>query len=220
MRTLFIAFIVLIAGSVSAQNCKAFLPYSKGTVWEITDYTAKGKETGRTAYELVDKKESGKNFTFTVKAVAYDDKGKEVFSNSYDAFCKGGKFGFDMNYMMDGQSMQAYNEMDMEVDATELEIPDMNTPAGTKLNDASLQIQIAGLFKMTINVTERVVEAKEKQETPAGTFDCIKISQRVSTKMMVKVNMLAKEWYAEGVGLVASETYNKKGKLVGYSKLT
>jgi hypothetical protein len=37
---------------------------------------------------------------------------------------------------------------------------------------------------------------------------------------MVKTEASSKEWYAEGVGLVKSEIYNKKGKLMGYSELT
>jgi hypothetical protein len=31
---------------------------------------------------------------------------------------------------------------------------------------------------------------------------------------------MAKDWIAEGVGMVKSETFNKNGKLLGYSELT
>jgi hypothetical protein len=38
--------------------------------------------------------------------------------------------------------------------------------------------------------------------------------------MMVRMKNNSKEWYAENVGMVRSETYNKRGKLMGYSELT
>ena len=39
-------------------------------------------------------------------------------------------------------------------------------------------------------------------------------------KMGLKQSFEIKEWIAEGVGAVKSETYNKNGKLMGYSELT
>ena len=73
---------------------------------------------------------------------------------------------------------------------------------------------------MTIYVTDRAVEARESLTTSAGTFDCIKITQKETTKMIVKIQATSKEWYAENIGMVRSESYNKKGKLTGYSVLT
>ena len=43
---------------------------------------------------------------------------------------------------------------------------------------------------------------------------------KISTKMMIRIKNKSKEWYAEDVGMVRSETYNKRGKLMGYSELT
>lgn len=223
MKCFIVCFLILIAASVSAQTCKAYLPYSEGTTWEVTNYNAKGKETGKVAFELLNKEESGSSTKFTVKVMSYDNKGNETFTSTYDAFCKDGKFEFDMNYMMSSESMAAYQDMDMEIDATEMEMPPMDASAGTKLKDAALSMRVSASgigINMKIDITERSVEAIETIETPAGKFDCIKISQNVATKMMVKITMTSKEWYAEGVGMVASETYNKKGKLQGTSKLT
>lgn len=71
-----------------------------------------------------------------------------------------------------------------------------------------------------VNMTDYKVEAREQVTTPAGEFDCLVISQRVSTKVIVKVEAGSMEWYAKGIGMVRSESYNKKGKLVGYDVLT
>ena len=226
MRALTIILqLLLIAGFAYSQtDCKPYVPTTKGTQWEITNYSPKGKETGKISYELVEKVVSDNEIIFTIKNTTYDDKGEQVYSNTFDAKCVDGKFEFDMAYKMDGGSMEAYESMDVEIDATNFEIPTMDVLAGTRLEDGSLTIGIGSegmtVMRMTILVTDRIVEAKEKITTPAGEFECIVLSQNVSTKMIMKVNASSKEWYAEEIGMVRSESYNKKGKLTGYSELT
>ena len=218
-------FILLTINLGYAQNeCKPFLPVDKGTTWEITNYTAKGKVAGRVTYELTDKVENGNDITFTVKTITYDKKGKEIFTNTFEAKCINGKFDFDMAFKMDGGALKAYEDMDVQVDASKFEIPDLDSSPGTQLEDGSLVVNIdtgsIGLFKMTILVTDRIVEARKSLTTPAGTFDCIVLSQKVSTKMMIKIQGASKEWYAKNIGMVRTESYNKRGKLIGYSELT
>jgi DUF3108-like len=217
-------FFLTIHLGYSQNDCKPYVPTTKGATWEITNYTAKGKATGKIAYELIDKVENGNNITFKIKTVTFDKKGEEVYSNIFEAKCIDGKFDFDMAFKMDGGALQAYENMDVEVDASKFEIPNMDSTPGTTLDDGSLEIKVGSggmsMFKMTVLVTDRKVEAKEDITTPAGTFNCIVLSQKVSTKMMIKVKGASKEWYAENIGLVRSESYNKKGKLMGYSVLT
>ncbi len=221
---LLVLAILTINVSYAQTDCKPYLPVNKGTTWEITNYTAKGKETGKMTYELVDKVENGNDITFTVKTTTYDKKGKLVYESTFEAKCVDGKFDFDMAFKMDGGALKAYEDMDVKVDASKLEIPDLDTAPGTQLDDGTLVVSIEtgaiGMFKMTVLITDRVLKARETVTTPAGTFDCIVLSQKVSTKMMIKVQGSSKEWYAENIGIVRSESYNKKGKLMGYSVLT
>ena len=221
---LFIVFVFLIQDSFAQTDCKPYLPTDKGTIWEITNYTSKGKVTGKIVYELVDKVEDGNDITFTVKNSTYDKKGEELYTSTFDAKCVNGKFEFDMTYKMDGAALQAYEDMDIQVDASEFEIPTLDETPGTQLADGTLEVQIGaggGLgINMTVLVTDRLVEAKENITTPAGTFDCIVLSQKVSTKMLIRINGSSREWYSENIGMVRSESYNKKGKLLGYSELT
>ncbi|WP_297089645.1 hypothetical protein [uncultured Draconibacterium sp.] len=222
MRFLIISIILLSVFYSHAQDCKGFIPYKTGTKWEITNYNAKGKPTGRIAYELKSKENNAEGLKYTVQMTSYDQKDNETFSNTFEAWCKNGVFEFDMKRFMSGESMQMFGNTDCQIDASEMEMPSMSAAAGTVLKDASLAISTSGGIglNMTVDISDRKVEAKEKIETPAGVFDCIKISQLISTKMMVKIQAKSIEWYAEGVGMVASESYNKKGKLMGTSKLT
>ncbi len=204
--------------------CRPYVPEQKGTKWEITNYSGKGKVTGRTTYELVDVVIDGNSTTYTINSKSFDQKDKEVFASTFEAYCKDGKFEFDMAMKMDGNSMKSYKDMEFDVDASTFEIPSMDASAGTALDDGSLIVKIGSgsvpVFKMTIEVTDRAVEAREKRETPAGSYDCIRLTQTVSTKLVVNIQGSSKEWYAEGVGMVRSESYSKKGKLMGYSELT
>lgn len=225
MKTFFLAFLTLfLTQSYAQSDCQPYLPYDVGTKWELTNYSAKGKEEGKIAYELVDKVESGNSITFKVKSITYDKKGKEIMTSEFEAFCKDGKFEFDMAFKMDNAAMQSYENMDLEMTASELEIPSMDTPTGTTLKDGTLEATAStgsiSMFKIKILVTDRKVEAKESLQTPAGTFDCLVLSQTSEMKTIMKIESSSKEWYAEGVGLVRSEIYNKKGKLNGYSELT
>jgi hypothetical protein len=84
-----------------------------------------------------------------------------------------------------------------------------------------MNIKLAPInMKMSVNTTNRQVEGRETVTTPAGTYDCVVISWDHESKMGIKVSGSAKQWLAEGVGMVKQENYNKKGKLAGYMELT
>ncbi|MGB8192458.1 MAG: hypothetical protein WCF67_11095, partial [Chitinophagaceae bacterium] len=64
---------------------------------------------------------------------------------------------------------------------------------------------------LTLNVTDRKVEAKESVTTPAGTWECYKISSKnkIHVKMGpigIPMNMEVTEWFAPGFGVVKTES--------------
>ena len=75
-------------------------------------------------------------------------------------------------------------------------------------------------MNITMNISNRKVDAVESITTPAGTFECYKISYDVAMKMMMNMKSKGVEWYAKGVGLVKNETYSSDGKLLGSNVLT
>ncbi|NND61721.1 MAG: hypothetical protein HKN48_00855 [Flavobacteriaceae bacterium] len=226
MKQLLLSAIFIISSVLaSAQtNCEVFIPTEIGSQWELTNYNAKGKEQGKIKYELIDKKTSGDETTFKVKHSTFDKKGDHQFTGEFVAKCVNGKFHFDMAYLMDGSTMQVYQNMDVDVDATEYEIPNFSDSVGTVLKDGALNVRVgtegAYLLNLNILVTERKIDTFESITTPAGQFDCLVLSQKVSTKLLMRIQSSTKEWYAKDVGLIRSETYNRKGKLQGYSELT
>lgn len=223
MKTLILTLtFILGALTLTAQtDCKPYIPVTKGSKWEITNYSKKGKKSGRATYELINKVTNGDKITFTINTIAYDKKDKEILNNTFEATCEEGHFKFDMTYKMDGASMEAYKDMEFNVDASDFEIPTFDKPVGTSLEDGEMKIGIGNVgINMKVSITDRKIEAKEEITTPAGTFNCMILTHKIKTKMVVNIKGSAKEWYAENVGLVKSESYNKRGKLTGSSVLT
>ncbi len=205
-------------------DCQPYMPSEEGSKWEQTHYSGKDKLTGRTTFEVLKKTTSGDSLTFRIKAVYLDEEDYVVFVNEFDAYCNSGIFEVDMSSRMNGETMSAYQNMEVTVDASNFPVPTLDEVVGTALADGNLSVQVAtdgiNLFKMTVELTDRMVAARENLETPAGTFDCVKISQTIKTKMVFKMQNTSVEWYAEGVGVVRSETYDKKGRLSEYTVLT
>jgi len=205
-------------------DCKAYIPNAVNDTWEITNYSAKDKVTGKIQYEVLSVSATDSSSTYSLKSTSYDDKGEEVYVNTFDAECKNGVFMFDMEMTMDGAAMEAYKEMDVEVDASEFEIPPTDTSYTGSLEDGELNLKVSSsgitVMNMRVLVYDRKMSGVEEITTSAGTYKCVKLEQKVRTKMIMNIEASSKEWYCEGVGMVRSESYNKKGKLTGYSVLT
>lgn len=84
---------------------------------------------------------------------------------------------------------------------------------GEKIPECSYLYK-AGAMKMKAFLKGKY-GGRETVQTPAGTFDCIKISCEMKGKVMLfSQTEYGNEWYAEGVGLVKSEVVTKKGKVL------
>ena len=112
--------------------------------------------------------------------------------------------------------------MEMQVEGGSMEMPAI-MKAGDILKNGDMKISFASggmyIMNMTFNISNRKVDAVENITTPAGTFECYKITYDIATKMMVNVKTKGIEWYSKGVGLVKSESYSNDGKLLGSNVL-
>lgn len=91
---------------------------------------------------------------------------------------------------------------------------------GDSLPDASAVVTVLGM-KYTVTVTERSVVRREPLRTPAGTFDCIVVSEhKVESGIGRNRDVRTLTWYAAGVGEVRHDTFDwKTGKLQTYETL-
>ncbi len=91
--------------------------------------------------------------------------------------------------------------------------------AGTALPDRYYKL-LDGLVKKEYTISGGSYMGRETVSTTGGKYNCIKISYLKRTKVVLKkTDQRIVEWYAKGVGLVKSETYNMKGDLDGKTLL-
>jgi hypothetical protein len=215
-KLIFLAMAVFLCLNLSAQ--KVFYPAKAGTKLTYQTSDKKGKVTGQTKYTVSEITGSGDHFTIVYEIESLDDKGKRVYLDKISMKQEGDKMYFDMSNFLNKAAFQQNGEIppSIEVTGNNMEIPLIPIP-GTSLPDANVTMSMKMGFinlKMTVNITNRKVEALEDVTVKAGSFSAFKLSGDVSgTIVGLKVNTKSNDWYAYGVGLVKTESYDKKGNL-------
>ena len=227
MRTVCLPFVLAaltFAAAHAQEACNAYFPFEEGVVLEYQYYNKKDKPEGSSYMEITALEKTGEGgIEATVTSRFSDKKGKEVYDGSYVVRCEGSTLYMDMSKLIPSQMLESMGEMKTTMEGDGLVIP-ADLAVGQSLPDAEMTIELAGgglgnLMNMNYSITNRQVEAKETVTTPAGTFDCFKITYDTSMKMMMNKTFQSAEWYAEGVGVVKSATYDKKGRLDSYMVL-
>ncbi len=172
------------------------------------------------ARKVIDKQISGGAVSITIQSTFFDEKGEELMTSDLSMECKDGVFTFDMDQFLNEEMMSGLGDIEFIIEGDNLEFPAKMSP-GDQLKDGIIKLIVPemSMMNMTTKVYNRKVEAREKITTEAGTFDCYKITYDVFTDGMIDFNSKGKEWIAQDVGAVRTETYNKNGKLTGYTEL-
>lgn len=216
--TITICALLMSSLTIGQDICSKYYPFKEGITFQITTYNNKGKKNAVVDYEIT----AVKNNVATFNTKISDEKGKEITTSNYNITCDGNGISIDFKSIMNPELFAQYKDMEMELTGTNIDIPN-NLSVGQSLKDADMvmTVKMAGLnMEMNMKLLNRKVDDKESITTSAGTFDCYVISYTIEFKMGIKQTNTAKDWIAEGVGMVKSETYNKNGKLMGYSELT
>lgn len=215
-----LASLFFLSAPLMSQKCEIYDDYKVGTSVKMVHYDEKDKPTGFTITTVKDKQSlaNGVEVLFHQK---YDNNDEYTFESEFSVKCDGGNVTVDMGKMVDPNTMTAYENMEYEVVADDLSIPS-NAAPGDKLNDGTVTVTVntGTPVKVTISATvsERMVVSKEKVETPAGSFDCLKISYDVLSQIgFIKIKTAVVEYYSKKHGVIKSESYNKKRKLTGYT---
>jgi hypothetical protein len=214
---------LFIKQNLKAQECEFYFPIEKGTKVEMTDYDKKGKVTGIGTSTVMDKTQVGAATVVKVSTEYKATSSDKPYTGEYEVKCENGEFYVNMNNFLDKNALSGYQNMEVKIDADQMTMPSKLT-AGQVLGNGRVTAKISssGVNLMTMNtlITNRKVEGFESVTTPAGTFDCVKISYDIEAKVMFKVEMSCKQWYAKNVGAVKTENYDKKGKLQSSQMIT
>jgi hypothetical protein len=205
----------------SASGCSAFFWFKKGVVmqYEMSDGTGKYTDTTSTTIEDVHQDGAALIADYTTTL----SKGKMVKA-SYR--CEGDKY-MDMKSMFSGFATQRAG-MEIEVTDAYISFP-WNMKEGDNLDDAKFAITSKQngkeFMKMTSTVKERKVESRDNVTTPAGSWDCLKITEtrttstEMSGKQISSKDTKSVQWFAPQAGLVKFELYDEAGKVLSRSQL-
>lgn len=222
MMKLSLTLLLLICFSMSSfSQCNTFFPLKENVRYEYELYDKKEKLSGRMAHIIKNVSGSDNDMKATLAQELYDvKKGDKISSSELDWTCKDGVLHFDMksmNLTMDNAQQMNMSEsgMNLEVTGDELDLPS-NLDVGQSLKDVTYTIKMTmgtlTLMNRTFLVKDRKVESRESVKTPAGTFDCYKVTF-TTTDDKGRNSVKSAVWYAKDSGLVKSENYSDGGKL-------
>ena len=214
MKPILAAFLAFLSIMAFGQ-CHPYFALKEGVKATYDFYNAKNKVVSRSTNEFKNVSETGGKVTATQLTEIIDpDKGDVLTTSRSNWTCDGGVVRFSMDAMsISGTDMSAAG-MDVTVEGDEMDIPSDLTP-GQTLNDVSYHVtmKMSGIKVMDRNflIKDRKVEKEESITTPAGTFNCIKITYitESSGKSGGKSKpMLTSIWYSKDAGMVKMENYN------------
>lgn len=210
--------LVVLAGQLTglaafSQDCQQYFFLQKNKTIEMTIYNKKGEPNGKQVYQVTDVTTAGGATSGAIASEMFDRKGKSIAKSNSAIKCTGGVMMLDMKLMLPQQQSEQFSKADAKVDNVYIEYP-AGMKAGDVLKDGTLEAQMNnnGLQQtLTMVVSDRKVEGQESVTTPAGTWNCFKISYKA--KITVKTgpigipfNIEGEEWYAPGFGVVKTQS--------------
>jgi len=225
-KYLIVLMVICVSLTTKAQECDTYLLLNEGSSFEYTNYDKKGKALTVGNHLAVKVTEEEGNYKSDIKLDVKDLKKGDTFTMEYEVGCKDGVLSIDMSRFFDSRQLMQYegSDFDIAIEGDMLYFP-RDLVEGAELNDGNITIKVNKdgftFITMTMTVFNRKVLGKESITTEAGTFNCQKVSYDFESKFgILKVKGSATEWYHDDRLIIKSESYNKKGKLIGSTALT
>lgn len=174
----------------------------------------KGKESGKMIYKISGVKKNGSSVNSIVNSEFIDTKGKTITSSTNNIKCVNGVMQMDMKVFIPAAQQEQIKSGSASASDVYLEYP-ANMSVGQQLSDGEMKMdyETGGGLKSSIEVsiTDRKVEGKESVTTPAGTWECYKISSKnkITSRIAgigIPIKMDVTEWFAPGFGIVKTES--------------
>ncbi|WP_338870194.1 hypothetical protein WBJ53_22110 [Spirosoma sp. SC4-14] len=226
----FVVTLFLIALSLTnsrAQDCLGFT-LKTGTSFELSMFNAKDKPTGKIMYQVKDVHKEGGATVMDLEAQFQDEKGNQRTPYAIHYTCTGDELIADLSGM--AQSMQSnMKNMEMKLKTNQLAYPG-KLSVGQKLSDGQMEADLTSdgttMMTMKMAMTNRQVEGQQSVTTPAGTFDTYKVTSDMNFEnramgIPIRSSMHVVSYRTnDQIFDIKSETYNKNGKLMGYTLLS
>ena len=205
------------------RGCSTFFWFKEGSSFSYDVKDGSGKTIANTT-TTIDKVHNEGGAMVADYTTSFAD-GKKV-NATYR--CEGDKLYMNMKSLMASMKMEQAG-VEMEVSDAYISFP-WDMKPGDKLDDAVFEIKSKrnGKEFMTMKMTtsDRTVGAPEKITTPAGTWDCLVITEKITStatmmgKQMMTQEMKSIQYFAPDAGLVKFETRDASGKVQTQSELS
>ena len=215
MKLLLLLGAVICSMEIYAQDCNGYYFLQNNKTIEMAILNKKGEQSAKQVYTVSNVNNSGSSTTADLNSEMFDKKGKSMAKGKARIKCDGGLMMVDMKMSIPMQPGGPAVESDVKADDIYMEYPTtMNV--GDNLKNASMHMDMDNNgMKQTVDmeVFDRKVESKENVTTPAGSWDCYKISYK--SKMKIKtmgigmpMNIEGVEYFAPGFGVVKTQSKN------------
>ncbi len=221
MKTKWIWILLLLMVHKSASAQCGYYFFQKNKTVTIGIFNKKGSSDGKVVYKTMEVTAGGGGSTAALRSEVFDRKDKSMAVSSGTVQCKGGVLMMDMKMMMAPQQSGQMQSTEASAKGMYLEYPS-SLSVGQDLKDGRFEMDMkmaTGIpASVSLDITDRHVEAKEKVTTPAGTWDAYKITYQSKTLINmgfgVPFKMEMTEWFVPGFGVVRAESKYGKTELI------
>jgi len=213
MKKTTLIVLLFVAYNSFSQKCTDYYYFQNNKTIEITIANKKGKETGKLVYTISNVNNKGNVTTATLNSEMFDKNGKSSSKAVNNLQCENGIIMMDMKMFIPSAQLEQMGEMSATGTTNYLEYPS-TMKEGDALKDASFAMDFkstSGLNgHISMDMTNRKVAVKESVTTPAGTWECYKITyhSKMIFKMGIGIPMSfdVTEWFAPGFGVIKTES--------------
>lgn len=203
-RFMLFAALVLCSMAAVAQEYQIMSEPGKKMSYEVNAVTPMGV-TKMYVTQTMEKTDDGKCI---VNSCASTTEGGEGQTSSLVYSEVDGEYVVSVKEVLEGQLSQMGGNAEV-LDATDLVYP-LALSENLELKPASMRVKvnIQGMdLDMTISIKERKTGTTEELVTPAGTFQCVKMTEKQVVSVMGQEQVSeVSYWYGKGVGLVKQAT--------------
>lgn len=223
------ALLLLVAATSFSQDCSQYLFLQNSKTIETTIYNKKGDPIGKRVSTVSNVSNSGGTTSATVNTQMFDKKGSSTGTSTSTIKCTGAVLQLDMKLMLPEGQATKMSTAQVTGGTGILEYP-AGMKAGDTLRSASLVISssnvppppaggapgpppppLFGGSNLSLVVWDRNVVGQESVTTPAGTWNCFKITYKSKLNyragpIPINHSLDVTEWYAPGVGIIKTDS--------------
>lgn len=227
-KKIYFLFLVLFSASLTAQDCNLYIPLVENKGMQYQSFNRRDRLEGTQDVMIKKVTRHSDHTEALISTKYYDNRERFQHEAEYTIKCKGDELIIDIESMLDQAMLEGFQDMEINMTTIDITLPE-NMRVGDELPDARVEMKVstAGTLvtEMTFTTRNRKVEAMETITTPAGTFECYKITYENYTETRTmgipfKVTTKGVEYYAPGVGNVRSEFYDDRDRLQSYQVLS